>query len=89
MDKKQAENAIRTPWSGANYSTRIWNNGSKLEKAIETTILTAIHHGSSIQKLSKDLSQQMNVAYNNAERLIRTELNFVQTRAAADSIIAA
>lgn len=89
VDKKKAENVIRTPWNGANYSTRIWNNGSALEKAIEATMLTAIHRGSSIQKLSQDLSKRMNVAYNNAERLVRTELNYVQTKAAADSIQAA
>lgn len=33
--------------------------------------------------------RRMQVGYNNAERLIRTELNYVQTRAAADSIVSA
>ena len=31
----------------------------------------------------------MKIGYNNAEKLVRTELNYVQTRAAADSIVAA
>lgn len=89
VDKNQAEKVLRTAWSGANYSQRIWKNGRKLERAIKSTMLEAIHRGTSIQKLSKDLSQRMEVGYNNAERLIRTELNFIQTKAAADSIIAA
>ncbi len=86
VDKKQAEKVIRTAWSGNNYSTLIWKNGTKLERAIETTILTAIHRGLSIQKLSANLSAQMRVGYNDAERLVRTELNYVQNKAAADSI---
>ena len=86
VDKNQAEKVIRTAWSGANYSRRIWKNGGKLEKAIEQTVLTAIHRGKSTQKLSRDLSRQMNVSYNNAERLVRTELNFVFNKAALDSI---
>jgi len=89
VDKNQAEKVVRTAWSGANYSKRIWKNGAKLESAIKETMLTAIHRGASIQKLSTDLSRRMQVGYNDAERLIRTELNYVQTRAAADSIISA
>lgn len=89
VDKNQAEKVLRTAWSGANYSQRIWKNGRKLERAIKSTMLEAIHRGTSIQKLSKDLSQRMEVSYNNAERLIRTELNYIQTKAAADSIGAA
>lgn len=89
VDKNQAEKVIRNTWSGANYSTRIWKNGAKLEGAIKDTMLTAIHRGTSIQKLSTDLSRRMEVGYNDAERLIRTELNYIQTRAAADSIVSA
>ena len=86
VDKNQAEKVIRTAWSGANYSSRIWKNGEKLGREIKQVMLTAVHRGTSIQKLSKDLSRRMEVGYNNAERLVRTELNFIQNRAALDSI---
>ena len=46
-------------------------------------LLTAIHRGSSIQQLSKELARRMEVSYSNAERLIRTELNSVENRASA------
>ena len=86
VDKNQAEKVIRTAWSGANYSSRIWKNGEKLGREIKQVMLTAVHRGTSIQKLSKNLSRRMEVGYNNAERLVRTELNYVQNRAALDSI---
>ena len=86
VDKNQAEKVIRTDWSGANYSSRIWKNGEKLGREIKQVMLTAVHRGTSIQKLSKDLSRRMEVGYNNAERLVRTELNYIQNRAALDSI---
>ena len=86
VDKNQAEKVIRTAWSGANYSSRIWKNGVRLERELKETVLTAVHRGTSIQKLSQNLSRRMEVGYNNAERLVRTELNYVQNRAALDSI---
>ena len=41
---------------------------------------------SSIQQLSKALSQRMDVGYSNAERLIRTELNAVLNKSSADAM---
>lgn len=89
VDKHRVELAIKTAWSGMNYKGIILRNGSQLEKELRQTILTAVHRGSSIQKLSEDLSKRTGVAYNKAVSLVRTELNFVQSRAAADSMEAA
>ena len=49
-------------------------------------MIQAIHRGYSIQKLSKDLSERMKVSYHNAERLVRTELNYIENRAAFDAM---
>lgn len=86
VDPKQAERVITTAWSGMNYKGIILRNGSQLEKELRQTMLTAIHRGWSIPKLSEDLSKRTKVAYNKAVSLVRTELNYVQTQAAADSI---
>ena len=86
LDAKRVESVLRTAWSGKNYSARIWANRSKLAKEIQRSMMTAIHRGSSIQQLSKDLAQRMEVGYKNAERLIRTELNAVENKASADAM---
>lgn len=85
----QVERALTTNWSGEHASKRILKNGSRLSVALKDTLMQAIHRGLSIQKLSKDLSRRMDIAYNYSKRLIQTELNFIQTRAAFDSIASA
>ena len=49
-------------------------------------MIQAIHRGYSIQKLSKDLSERMKVVYRDDERLVRTELNYIENRAAFDAM---
>ena len=89
VDAKRVESVLQTAWLGKNYSSRIWANRAKLARELQATILQAIHRGSSIQQLSKALSRRMEVAYSNAERLIRTELNAVENRASAAAMKAA
>ena len=89
VDAKRVESVLQTAWLGKNYSSRIWTNRAKLGRELQATILQGIHRGSSIQQLSKALSRRMDVAYSNAERLIRTELNAVENRASAAAMKAA
>ena len=86
LDAKRVESVLQTAWVSKNYSERIWNNRTKLVREIKQTMLTAIHRGSSIQQLSKALARRMEVGYNDAERLVRTELNAVENRASADAM---
>lgn len=86
VDSSQVMNVLRTPWSGKNYSQRIWNNNAKLGKTVKETIEQGIHRGSSVAKLSKQVAERMDVGTRDASRLVRTELNFVQNRAALESI---
>ena len=86
LDKEKLEAVTRTPWSGKNYSDRIWHNNAELGRTIEQTMLTAMHRGSSLNDLSRYVAGRMNVGIHNAQRLVQTELNYVQNRAALDSI---
>lgn len=86
VDSEQMEKVLRTPWSGKNYSERIWHNQEKLAKVISNEITSAMHRGSSIEKVSQIVSQKMSTGMSDARRLVRTELNYVQNRAALDSI---
>jgi len=86
VDNKQTENVLRTPWSGKNYSERIWRNDARLAETIKETVTQGIHRGSSLQKLSKQVADKMNVGINDAKRLVQTELNYVQNKSALDSI---
>ena len=58
-----------------NFSIRIWKNSSKLGDYLKKQMLPNTITGKSIQKMSQELEQSMNVGLYNATRLIRTETN--------------
>ena len=86
VDDKQVLDILKTPWSDKNYSQRIWKNNAKLAQTIQQTIVQATHRGTSIDTLSRLVSRRMDVGVSDARRLVRTELNFSENRAAYDSI---
>lgn len=86
VDSEKLADVLRTPWSGKNYSDRIWANQEKLAKVLNNEVISAMHRGSSVEKISQIVAQKMNVGMSDARRLIRTELNYVANRAALDSI---
>lgn len=86
VDAGALENVIRTPWSGKNYSARIWKNGEKLAETIQRTVTAGMHRGCSADELAHYVEQRMNVGYSQAIRLVRTELNYVENRAIVDGI---
>lgn len=86
VDDKQVLSILKTPWSGKNYSQRIWKDNAQLGKTIKDVVAQATHRGTDIETLSRLVSRRMDVGVSNARRLVRTELNFTENRAAFDSI---
>lgn len=86
VDDKAVLQVLRIPWSGKNYSQRIWTNSAKLSRTLKQTITQAIHRGTSTDTLSRLVAQKMNTGLSNARRLVRTELNYAENHAARDSI---
>lgn len=86
VDSKSVEAVLRTPWSGKNYSTRIWKNQKQLAQVIQDEVVVSVHRGDDIRKISRRVADKMDVGLSNAQRLVRTELNYVHNQAALDSI---
>lgn len=86
ISKEDAEKVVRTPWSGENYSKRLWNNTEKLGKTIQQVVSSGVHRGLSVQKLSKMVEERMGVGHRQAVRLVRTEMNFSLNRSILDGI---
>jgi len=61
--------------TASNFSQRIWNNSEKLGNYLRTQLTADSMSGKSIAKISKELSEYMNVGLYNATRLVRTEVN--------------
>lgn len=85
LDTKAIERIYQTPWSGKSFSERIWGNNKKLISEVRHILAQGAVQGSSIEKMSRQLTQRMKVDYNRAECLIRTETAYIREQATADS----
>ena len=86
VNEKHVEQVLRAPWSGKNYSERIWGNNDKLARTLQDTVFNSVHRGVPVEKLAKEVQERMNVGKNDAVRLVRTELNYVHNQAMLDSL---
>lgn len=89
LDPKLVESICRTPWSGKNFSERIWTNNKKLIKEVRNILSQGAIQGLDVQKMSRQLSRRMDVALHRAKTLIRTETNFLLNQATAHGYEAA
>lgn len=86
IDDDTAQKIAAAPWSGKSYSRRIWKNDQQLGTTLRTVVSNGLHRGLSVPQMAKMVEDKMHAGLSNARRLVRTEMNYVQNRAAADSI---
>lgn len=71
------ETAIRTaisfPWSGENFSDRIYNNKTKVIQTLRSEITSSIIRGDSATTTIKAVQNRLDISRVNAGRLIQTE----------------
>lgn len=76
VDKQALEKVLKEPWSGKNYSQRIWDNRDKLVQELQKNLMQAFIRGDSIEQTTKILQERMNVSYSRAVRIVRTETSY-------------
>lgn len=84
LSKQQIGNNLNTAWSGANYSQRVWTNTNHLAQTLDKKITDMLTLGKMPQEIKTEIMRQMNVSYNVADRLIRTEASHVYNTAAIE-----
>ena len=77
---KQLEMAIKERWMGQNYSERIWADKNRMLMNLEQTLAQEFVRGSNPREASREFARKMNTSYHNAQRLIRTELNYISNK---------
>lgn len=85
VNSKVVEKALTYPWSGANFSDRLWKHKFELLNQLRETLTTGLIRGESVQDMSKRLAERMNVSRSNALRLIRTESSHIHNTAELDA----
>lgn len=98
-NKEQVDTVLKELWDAntKNWSKNVWckdgkdieqrvaQNMNKLQKTIEKGIVDCVARGASKDELVKTLVDRFNVSFNEANRLARTELTYVQNQATMDS----
>lgn len=87
MDNPQAAQAVLDAvWcaDGKHWSSRIWSNKADLQERLQNGLIDCVSRGASKDELVKRLMKDMNVGYNQANRIARTELTYVQNKATLD-----
>lgn len=83
IDDNMVTALLNEPWSGANYSARIWGNTDILAESLIEILGGALLSGQSIEKTSRQIRERFGVAKHYAERLVRTETNHFNNEADA------
>lgn len=73
LDKATIKEVISYPWSGKNFSQRIWKNRDLLSEVIKEEITQMVIRGESLKNIANRVSQRMDSSYENAIRLVQTE----------------
>lgn len=76
LPDKVLRRLINQPWSGANFSERIWGNAETLGKILKQEIIQSFIQGISVKDLSDRIQNRFEADRKNTERLVRTELNY-------------
>lgn len=77
VDPKKIDRLLRSTWSGANYSVRIWKNTQGLAKDVKEQLIIGLLTGKREEEMAKEIAHKYAAGAFEARRLVRTESNFV------------
>ena len=70
------EETIKKVWvdDGLRFSDRIWKDKAALMEKLQEVMVDSVGSGKSIDRLTAELMEKFSVSYNEAKRLVRTEM---------------
>ncbi|MEG2754430.1 MAG: minor capsid protein [Carnobacterium sp.] len=80
FNKNAVEFILSYQWSGANFSSRIWNNRDRLVNTLQEELTNGFINGSNPKVVARNLRNKIDATKANSERLVRTESTFVANR---------
>lgn len=72
-----AHQVIGTTWSGERYSSRIWKNQAAIADRLKHSMEDMLVQGKGLPEIKKAIMKEFNVAFDHADRLVRTEAAYV------------
>lgn len=77
IDPAKVEHLLRSTWSGANYSARIWKNLQGVADDVKEQLTLGLLTGKSEEDMAREIANKYATGAFESRRLIRTESNFV------------
>ena len=85
VSRDKIKAVLDRPWSGANFSERLWTNTDNLAQTVKQEIVNGMIQGINLKTMTKRVSEKFETAKkNDVERLLRTEVNYVLNQATLD-----
>lgn len=85
VSHEKIKTVLDKPWSGSNFSQRLWSNTDKLAQTVKQEIVNGMIQGINLKTMSKRVSERFETAKkNDVERLLRTEVNYTLNQATLD-----
>lgn len=83
----QVRQVLNSVWcaDGKHYSNRIWTNKALLQNRIEKGLIDCVSRGVPKDELVKTLMQDFDVGFNQADRIVRTELTYTLNQSSAEA----
>lgn len=87
LDKNRIDRIIAKPWAadGKNFSSRIWDNKSKLINELHNELTQMVITGSSPDTAIKNIAKKMNAPKSNAISLVMTEASYFASASQQDA----
>lgn len=73
LPSRAIDAALKEPWRGGNYSSRIWSKSAAFEKKVEETVVNGLLTGKSHYISAKSLNEYTDFGDYATRRLVRTE----------------
>ena len=85
VDPKRVEKVTDNIWvGGVDWKTRLLKNNANVVQKVEDGLVDCVATGASSERLTKTLMNAFGAGFNDASRLVRTELNYVQNQSTKD-----
>ncbi|MDO6663585.1 minor capsid protein [Bacillus thuringiensis] len=85
LNEKIIKEILSYPWSGENFSNRIWNNKKKLLQVLREELTQGVIQGLHADEVSERLAKKMNVEMKHAITLVHTESSYFYNQSTLDS----
>lgn len=82
ISRAELQKALEIPWSGKNYSERIWKREHDVAHRVKEAVTRRVLEGASLDRLVKDVTDELGTDYRaRAKTLIHTETAYVSGQA--------